>query len=80
MSRNRNATPARMGRMMERIGVDLARFARVGGATQLSAAINACGDCSKADTCATWLSGEPTVETPATFCPNYDRFASVTRR
>ncbi len=69
-------------RMMERCGVDLARFAQRRLGTTMVAATEACLDCPCPETCRKWLDSreEGEIQAPPDFCPNAERFRRAAAR
>lgn len=69
-------------RMMERCGVDLARFAQRRLGTTMVAATETCLDCPCPETCRKWLDAREggEIEAPPDFCPNAERFRRAAAR
>ncbi|WP_040486173.1 DUF6455 family protein [Lutibaculum baratangense] len=68
----------RFGRMVERLGVDVAALAADGRGGALRAAIERCRGCRSTAECEAYLAGEPRGDAPA-FCPNQGLFARFER-
>jgi hypothetical protein len=63
-----------MHRMMERLGLDIEKTARVALGTQLSNVARSCAFCCHTRECRQWLDNGAAGETWRDFCPNAQRF------
>lgn len=72
-----------MGKMIERLDVDLEAAGHQARGTVLRQAVRACQFCANTEACERWFDGGAQDDSYRTFCPNADRFANmakVTRR
>lgn len=76
----REQQASRMGKMLQRMEVDVVALASRGEGYGLRQAISACAQCNRVDTCerslADWEAGRKDAADPAGFCPNAERFAT----
>ena len=67
---SRRSPEARLGEMMERMGVDAVALGESRLGLDLADATKACARCSKVGVCEKWLAGQGGGEDPNTFCLN----------
>lgn len=71
---------ASMATMMEKVGVDVDRFATQRHGLDLAESVRACSFCGASKACAAWLERAPEhVEHAPDFCPNAVRFDHAPR-
>jgi hypothetical protein len=74
----------RMGRMMDRLDVDVADLATRGQGQVFRRAMSTCAQCNSIESCeralADWEAGNKDAANPADFCPNAERFAQSRRQ
>jgi hypothetical protein len=68
-----------LGAMLDRLGIDPERAARVRSGAALTAASRTCLGCTETEACETWLAepvpDEPQSSIPPAFCPNKEFLA-----
>ncbi|HLF22373.1 MAG TPA: DUF6455 family protein [Burkholderiales bacterium] len=73
-TRNAEVRAELMGRMMNRLDVDLGSVAREVLGTRLRSVANHCRGCRQTDLCQRWLDGQETGCSYRDFCPNAQVF------
>jgi len=78
-SRHVERQARRMHEMMEHMGVDAGRLARLDHGDAYAEARLKCLDCGETERCLRWLESSPTSREPPAFCPNVKLFAFCAR-